>query len=144
MTKQQIVPIAAANPYPQRPGTISTDVPKAGEGGQPRRTSFIGSKILPPQAPDNSGAPLSHPGQVVAPKEVAETVANLNDYMQDIRRSLQFSMDEESGRTIITVIDAETKEVIRQIPSDEVLALVRRLKELNEDETQGLILNQQI
>lgn len=63
----------------------------------------------------------------VTDEKVAEAVANLNDYVQVIRRELQFSVDKESGRTVVTVVDAETGEKIRQIPSEEVLALARNL-----------------
>jgi uncharacterized FlaG/YvyC family protein len=34
-----------------------------------------------------------------------------------------------SGRTVITVLDARTKEVVRQIPSPEWLEVVRRLEQ---------------
>jgi flagellar protein FlaG len=54
-------------------------------------------------------------------------VGQLNELVQAIRRELEFSVDEQSGRTVITVVDAETREVIRQIPPEEVLTLVGRL-----------------
>ncbi len=52
-----------------------------------------------------------------------EKVAQLNDYMQNLNRQLQFKVDDRSGDTVITVIDAETEEVVRQIPSKEVLEI---------------------
>jgi flagellar protein FlaG len=55
-------------------------------------------------------------------KEVLhEKVAQLNEHMQHLNRSLQFSVDETSGDTVVKVIDAETKEVVRQIPSQDVI-----------------------
>lgn len=69
---------------------------------------------------------------------VREAVGNLNDFVQKLSRTLQFSVDEESGRTIIKVVDSETKQVIRQIPPEEVLALA---KNLNNGE--GVILRDQ-
>lgn len=50
-----------------------------------------------------------------------DKVAELNDYMQNLNRSLQFSVDEESGDTVIKVVDAETEELVRQIPSEAIL-----------------------
>ncbi|MCX4193854.1 flagellar protein FlaG [Methylophaga sp. OBS1] len=50
-----------------------------------------------------------------------EKVAELNDYMQNFNRSLQFTVDENSGDTVVKVIDSETDEVVRQIPSQELL-----------------------
>ncbi len=60
--------------------------------------------------------------------------AALKDISQNIRtvqRSLEFTVDEISGRTVITVVDKETNEVIRQIPPKEVLALAQRLEDLS-------------
>lgn len=50
-----------------------------------------------------------------------DKVAELNDYMQNLNRSLQFSVDDQSGDTVIKVVDSETEEVVRQIPSEEIL-----------------------
>ena len=55
-------------------------------------------------------------------------VKDLRQRAQNLQRSLQFSIDESSGRTVIRVVDRETQEVIRQIPEQEVLALAARLK----------------
>ena len=81
-----------------------------------------------------------NPGKSVPPSEQAaeaakvgkedlrEAVERLSDYVQNVQRNLQFSVDETSGRTIIKVIDSGTKEVIRQIPPKEVLSLSERLE----------------
>ncbi len=50
-----------------------------------------------------------------------DKVAQLNDYMQNMNRNLQFSVDDDSGDTVVKVIDSETEEVVRQIPSEEIL-----------------------
>ncbi len=57
-----------------------------------------------------------------------EAMVGLSELIQSQRRSLQFSVDATSGRTVIRVLDAETKETIRQIPAEEVLNLSRRLR----------------
>jgi flagellar protein FlaG len=53
--------------------------------------------------------------------ELDEKVAQLNDHMQNLHRNLQFKVDEDSGETVVKVIDSETDEIVRQIPSQEVL-----------------------
>ncbi len=64
------------------------------------------------------------------PREKLTTaVSNINDHVQSLQRSLQFTVDEVSGKDIVTVLDKETQEVIRQYPSEEVLAIARRLSE---------------
>lgn len=66
--------------------------------------------------------------------QLQEAVAQMNDFVQNEQRTIRFSVDEQSGRDVVTVLDLETEEVIRQIPIEEVLVFVRNLNELNTDE----------
>jgi flagellar protein FlaG len=52
--------------------------------------------------------------------------------------TIEFRVDESSGRTVVQVLDPATEEVLRQIPSEEMLAIARAL-----DRMQGLLLSQQ-
>ena len=56
-------------------------------------------------------------------------VSDLNELVRDLHRELKFSVDEDSGDTVIRVIDKETDEVVRQIPSEELMHLRKRLQE---------------
>jgi len=62
-------------------------------------------------------------------QEVQQAVEDINDHFQSMGRDLSFSVDKDSGRTIITVIDSETQEVVRQIPPEEVLNLALHLQD---------------
>jgi flagellar protein FlaG len=62
------------------------------------------------------------------PQDITAAVRRLNELMAERGRNLSFHVDEASGRTVITVLDAATAEIVRQIPSDEVLALSRALE----------------
>jgi len=61
------------------------------------------------------------------PGGVRDAVRRLNEYVQETQRDLRFSIDEETGRTVVRVVDSATQEVLRQIPPEEVLALAREL-----------------
>jgi len=61
--------------------------------------------------------------------EIDTAVRELNENNQVIQRELQFTIDKDSGHTVIKVIDVKTDEVIRQIPGEEVLKVARRLNE---------------
>ncbi len=61
-------------------------------------------------------------------------VSQLNAYIQNTQRDMDFSVDEATGRVIVKVIDSESEEVIRQIPSEEMLAISRHLMESLESE----------
>ncbi|MEX1665397.1 flagellar protein FlaG [Zhongshania arctica] len=54
-----------------------------------------------------------------------QAVAKLNEILKDRERDLEFSVDEDTGRTVLKVIHAESGEVIRQIPPEELLHIAR-------------------
>ena len=62
--------------------------------------------------------------------ELTGAIDQLNGYLEATQRGLHFSIDDDSGRTIVRVVDMETDEVIRQIPSEEMLALIRHFSEV--------------
>ena len=47
--------------------------------------------------------------------------------MQSMNRYLEFRIDQDSGRTVVTVKDKTTGDVVRQIPAEEVLRLAQNL-----------------
>lgn len=75
-----------------------------------------------------------------SPEELEAAVRNLNDYVQNVQRNLQFNIDGDTGHTVIKVVDSKTEELIRQIPSEEVLSMARHLREM--EEQQGVIFQQ--
>lgn len=66
-------------------------------------------------------------GQKVSRDEVEGAVTKLNDFVQTVQRNLQFNLDDTSGKTIITVVDKQTSEVVRQIPDDVAIKLAQDL-----------------
>lgn len=60
-------------------------------------------------------------------KDVEEAVAKLNKSVQDRAQALEFSIDNDSNRTIVKVIDQSTKEVLRQIPTPEALQIAKSI-----------------
>lgn len=63
-----------------------------------------------------------------------KVVSQLNAYIQNTQRDVDFSVDDATGRVVVKVIDSESEEVIRQIPSEEMLAISRHLVESLETE----------
>ena len=70
-------------------------------------------------------------------KEVTQAVSNINKAMQFMSRQLEFSIDTDSERTIVKVIDQQTREVIRQMPTKEALEIGKALEKV-----QGLLIRQ--
>lgn len=73
-------------------------------------------------------------------------VEELNQNAQSVRRSLRFDVDDDTGITVITVRDRETDEVIRQIPSEELLQLARYFAAASEGQgdSKGLLLRAEV
>ena len=71
------------------------------------------------------------------PDELQKSVEKIQKFVNLAACDMEFSIDEESGRTVVKVIDRETKDVIRQIPSQEALDLAQAL-----DKLQGLLIRQ--
>jgi flagellar protein FlaG len=58
-----------------------------------------------------------------------QAVDDLNGYVQNMQRNLQFSIDKDSGTMVVKVIDSKSEKVIRQMPTEETLRLARTLAE---------------
>lgn len=78
----------------------------------------------------------SEQDQVQKEKQLEGAVTKLNDYIQNVQRDLEFQTDQTSGKTVITVVDRQTSEVVRQIPDDVALRLAQ---DLQQDEPLSLL-----
>ena len=56
-------------------------------------------------------------------------VKTANDFVQTVQRDLHFSIDDETDRTVVKVVESSSGEVIRQIPDETFLELARKMKE---------------
>ena len=79
----------------------------------------------PPEPPEPSAEQLS------------QAVKNINSALQVRSQDLEFSVDSDSARLIVTVTDKNTKEVIRQMPSKEAMEIAKAL-----DHLQSLLIRQ--
>jgi len=70
-------------------------------------------------------------------EEVKQSVEKINNTIQAMARNLQFTVDQDTKKNVVKVIDTVTKDVIRQIPTEEVLAIAKTL-----DKLQGLLLRE--
>lgn len=77
------------------------------------------------------------------PREKLEkAVSHLSDYVQTVSRELQFEIDDDINDVIVTVVDRDTGDVIRQIPQDEVVRMARYLSEQDSGSAvKGLFVN---
>jgi flagellar protein FlaG len=70
-------------------------------------------------------------------QQLEAAVKAVQEFTRPMAGNLEFSLDDETGKTIVKVVDSTTKELIRQIPSEEMLEIARAL-----DRLQGLLVRQ--
>ena len=68
-------------------------------------------------------------GDAGTKQQMARVAAQLQKFMSSSDRNLEFSVDSTTDTTVITVRDANTGDVIRQIPNEEALRIAQRLSE---------------
>jgi flagellar protein FlaG len=114
-----INPIRQSQPKanPSGAGSASAADPLAGV----RQVNASDGNILP-----GSAAQEGTTG-TVDEATLSQAVSALNRHAQNVQRELEFKVDEELNRVIITVKDSQTEEVIRQIPPEEVVNMARHL-----------------
>ncbi|MFB2642050.1 flagellar protein FlaG [Shewanella bicestrii] len=64
------------------------------------------------------------------PGKLTQVASELSDMMSMMRKGLAFKVDENSGQAVVTVLDRDTGDVIRQMPSEEALKLAEKLSEV--------------
>jgi flagellar protein FlaG len=72
-------------------------------------------------------------------EEVDRALAELNESQQAKSQGLEFSVDGDTQRTVVKVIDQSTREVLRQIPSVEALEIAKALEAKS---TRGVLIQQ--
>ena len=71
--------------------------------------------------------------QKVSRQAIERVVSELEAYVQNAQRNLDFHVDDKTGRVVVKVVDATNDSVIRQIPSEEMVAISHRLQEFMDD-----------
>ena len=106
----------------------------------------VGSSSRVPQAPSQPSTPLTgtvspdtaevrtikRSQEAVSNTEnleqaVQESVEKLNEFVRPYVTSLQFLVDKDLGKVVVKIMDSETQDVIKQIPSEDVIALAKAL-----------------
>ncbi|MDR2306383.1 MAG: flagellar protein FlaG [Paucimonas sp.] len=70
------------------------------------------------------------PVKVQAADKVKDAVSEIEKFLKETRRNLEFVTDEESGKIVVKVIASETGELIRQLPSEEALRIAHSLSDV--------------
>jgi len=92
-----------------------------------RFTSTATAAVQPQQQ-----QPQQQQAAAVAPApDVEQAVQRIQSYLKSVNHALEFRIDSDSGRTVVSVRDVETGDLIRQFPTEEVLRLAQMADEQN-------------
>lgn len=113
------------------PGNIKP--PQGGiEREQPAPALAVAPSPSAPTRPDAVGAAAKDDE---SENSLRQAVERINQSLPPSNQGIEFSIDEDSDRVIVKVVDRETREVLRQMPSKEALDIAKAL-----DRTQGLLI----
>jgi flagellar protein FlaG len=91
------------------------------------------SQSAPAKAQEPVSTEASRKAEKPSEKAVQDAVDRVAQFVSQSNNEISFSVDSKSGSSIVKVIDSASKEVIRQMPSEEVVAISQAL-----DKLQGL------
>lgn len=127
----------------------SQAAPTVSQGQAPEVSApVVGSGGANPVAAEAVEQPRVEATEAPSVQEVRQAAEDVAQYVDSVARSLQISVDGELEKPIVTVLDTNTEEVVRQIPSEEIVAIAKFLRsqgaEMAGKETiSGILLNQQ-
>ena len=85
--------------------------------------SQVASTVIKPSSVEASSQPTR--------EVVAKAAADIQQFVQSMGRNLSFSVDESSGYHVVRVVNPNTGELVRQLPSEELLKIARDFQRLN-------------
>jgi flagellar protein FlaG len=92
---------------------------------KPAKTAEIAAKAAKAQEADE--------------RDVKAAISKIEKFIAPATRDITFSVDNDTGINLIKIIDRSSNQVIRQIPTEEVLNIARAL-----DNLQGLLVREKI
>lgn len=111
-------------------------------GDRPASDGAADAIIATPQNIEAKPGMAADPAQVAAQQPSAALLQNemnhVNKALKLSNKNLEFTVDSDTKKSIVKLVDTETGEVIRQFPSEEALAISRAIDHIQ----QGLLLKQ--
>jgi flagellar protein FlaG len=105
----------------QQPAAGTAGVAPSAAGSPTLTAAGVGQAS--PSAGSSADAPATDPAAKPDAASLKKAVAALNDSIQPHFGSIEFSIDEQSGKTLLKIVDTETNTLLMQIPSKQALAL---------------------
>lgn len=109
-------------------GSIKNSLNPVVTTGRPSPVEASSQKVK--VAEEQATKTASGEAQEVTREQIESAVSTIQEFVQSVRRDVNFALDDGSGRVVVKVTDASSGDVIRQIPSEEALQLAESLEEV--------------
>jgi len=93
----------------------------------PQTDAEVIAKVVNTEIKPSNVSQASQPTQEV----IAKTAQQLQSFVQSMGRDLSFSVDATTGYNVVRVVNPETGEVVRQLPSEELLKIAQAMQNTN-------------
>ncbi len=113
---------------------VQPSLSPAGKAPIPPEPSADTTKAV---GPTQTAAAVPEPAALPSPSQLQDALKEINKALREQSQGIEFTVDKDSHQTIVKVVDQQTKEVIRQMPSKEAVEIAKAL-----DRMQGLLLKQ--
>ncbi|PAU80190.1 flagellar biosynthesis protein FlaG [Halovibrio salipaludis] len=120
------------SPDPARRPAGEQGSARASSSSQPAENKASREDSVVPLRTDNSEvskAEKTEKQNEAMREELDKAVSQLNDFVQSVQRDLEFEVNDETGQTVVRVIDQQTEEVVRQIPDELAVKLAENLQQ---------------
>ncbi len=124
-----IINSAAVTTMASQVGSIS---PSSRANGAAEASSAAGNiQTLRPVDPIENGGKKDTQAQKLSAEDTKQLVDELNEYMDDLQTHLGFSIREDMDhQVVVKITNRKTGELLKQIPSEELLKIRQRMEEL--------------
>ena len=107
-------------------GTIQNSTAQSTQASTPLSDKDIVSKVASVEIKLADLEKTSRPTK----EAIAKAAADIQNFVKDMGRNLAFSIDETTGYNVVRVVNPETNELIRQLPSEELLKIAKNMRDL--------------
>jgi len=106
-------------------GTIQNSTAKSTQASTPLSDKDIVSKVASVEIKLADLEKTSRPTK----EAIAKAAVDIQNFVKDMGRNLAFSIDETTGYNVVRVVNPETNELIRQLPSEELLKIAKNMRD---------------
>ncbi|HUW26453.1 MAG TPA: flagellar protein FlaG [Gallionella sp.] len=106
---------------------------------QPARLASDGAPVAVAAMPEAPLVATPAVGQKPSAVQLQSALDNINKALKQANKNLEFSVDENTKKSVVKLVDTETGDVVRQFPSEEALAISRSIERFQH----GLLLKQE-